>query len=346
MQILSLSPDDNRFKVRIERDEDLWYLSDVIEAGDYIEGETQRKIDMGDDQKTNTVRKTFFLGVSVEKVDYEPDVKSFRASGRIQRCPDQVSKGRYHSFNVKENDVITVEKASLNTYHIKKLRESTSPPTNVLLFLVDRDTARFGHLTPSGYEVDRVYEGDVEKKAFDEDLEDTFHETVASHAHQVAEDEEYKVIIIASPGFWAENVIEHLSSSTDYDVIAATVSRTDNQGFNELVKRPEVKTALSEEKNRHESTIVKQLMDHIKDGTASYGFEEISQKAEMGAVKTLIVTESFLSDAKDDNRFEKAESVMQTVEQRGGEVTIVSTDDATERIDGLGGIAGVLRWKS
>ena len=66
----------------------------------------------------------------------------------------------------------------------------------------------------------------------------------------------------------------------------------------------------------------------------------------MGAVKTLIVTESFLSDAKDDNRFEKAESVMQTVEQRGGEVTIVSTDDATERIDGLGGIAGVLRWKS
>ena len=346
MEILWIDTDNDKFKVRVERDEDLWYLSDVIEDGDYIEGETQRKIDMGTDQKSKSVRKTFFLGVNVESVEYDPSMKSFRASGKIVKCPDQVSKGRYHSFNVQDGDVITVQKPSLTTYHIKKLNEATSPPSDVLLVLVGRESARFGHLVPSGYEVDRVIEGDVEKKAYDQDVEANFHATVAEHIEDVVNRDDYKTIVVASPGFWKENVIEHIPDDLKSDIIPASVSRVDNNGFNELLERPELETALSEEKNRQESEIVNDLMKQVKQGEACYGWDATKEKASIGAVEKLIVTESFLSGAKQDGRFDEAEGVMKTVEQQGGDVTIISSEEMSDRVDGLGGIAGVLRWKS
>jgi protein pelota len=346
MEILWIDTDNDKFKVRVERDEDLWYLSDVIDDGDYVEGETQRKVDMGTDQKSKSVRKTFFLGINVESVTYDPSMKSFRASGKIVKCPDQVSKGRYHSFNVQNGDVITVQKPSLSTYHIKKLNDATSPPSDVLLVLVGRDTARFGHLVPNGYEVDRVIEGEAEKKAYDQEIEADFHATVSEHISDVVNREDYQTIVVASPGFWKENVTEHIPDALQSDIITASVSRVDNNGFNELLERPELQTALSEEKNRHESEIVRGLMKQIKQGQACYGWDTTKQKANIGAVDQLVVTESFLSDAKANGFFNDAEQVMKTVEQQGGDVVIISAEDISDRIDGLGGIAGVLRWKS
>jgi stalled ribosome rescue protein Dom34 len=87
-------------------------------------------------------------------------------------------------------------------------------------------------------------------------------------------------------------------------------------------------------------------MKQVKQGEACYGWDATKEKANIGAVETLIVTESFLSDAKQEGRFREAEHVMKTVDQQGGDVTIISSDEMSNRVDGLGGIAGVLRWKS
>jgi protein pelota len=342
VEIIWISHDDNRFKVRVERDEDLWYLSHVIQSGDYIEGQTERKVDMGTETKTDTVRKTFFLGVDIESVEYDPELKSFRASGRITKCPEEVSKGRYHTFDVQEGDVITVTTDRLTKADVKKLDEATTPPSSVLLVLVDRDSARFAALTPSGYDVFRVLDGDVEKKAYDQATTEDFHSRVAEHINELCETN-FDDVVIASPGFWKENVAESVTTDS---VIQATVSRTDDQGFNELVKRPEVDTALSSEKNRREAEIIERLLASLRNEEATYGWEQTVDHILMGAVEELIVSENFLSSKKKDNEYDEVEDVMRRVEEMGGDVAIISSDQAMSRADGLGGIAGRLRWKA
>ena len=342
VEIIWIDTDNSRFKVRVGRDEDLWYLSRVIAEGDYIEGQTERKVDMGSETKTDTVRKTFFLGVTIESVSYDPDLKSFRASGRIVNCPEEVSKGRYHTFDVKEGDTITVEKDQLDKVHIQRLNEATTPPSSVLLVLVDRESARFASLTPTGYDIFRVLDGEVEKKAYDQVNTEDFHHRVATHISDLCEDG-FDDVVIASPGFWKENVAEHLDGPS---VIQATVSRTDEQGFNELVKRPEVETALSSEKNRREAEVVEGLLAALREDKATYGWDKTVDHVLMGAVTELIVSEQFLSEKKKEGCYEDVEDIMERVEEMGGDVVIVSSEQAMKRVDGLSGIAGRLRWRS
>lgn len=341
MKIIWVNYDDNAFKVRVERDADLWYLSKVLNDEDYIEGETQRKIDMGRGEKSDKVRKTFFLGVDVENVEYDPSMKQLRANGRIKKCPDEVSQGRYHSFDIEEGDVITVRKQSLSHADVQQLEEATTPPSNVLLVIVGRDEARLARLTPAGFDVIRVLEGTVEKKAYEQETTEDFHETVADNIEDLTSRDGFDDIVIASPGFWKENVVDALTISTN--IIEGSVSRTDKKGFEELVKRPEVKTALESEKNRREGKVVDDLLANVRDDKASYGFKETAEKVSMGAVETLIVTEDYLADQQEENSLSRVESLMDDVESMDGDVIILSGENMTE-VNGLGGIAGVLRW--
>lgn len=344
MKIHWINRDDDGFKVRVEHDQDLWYLSHVVSSGDYIEGKTQRKVDMGDTSKQQRVRKTFFLGVDIESVEYDPDMKSFRASGRIRKCPDEVSKGRYHSFNVQPGDEITVWKQRLSTEDVKQLEAATTPPINVVLVLVDRETARFASVTPNGYETTKTLSGEASKKAYDHKGDEDFHERVASHVVDLLERANDRDVVVASPGFWKDNVAEHIPQNHMGRVILGTVSRTDEQGFAELVKRPEVASALDDEHSRREGEAVDALLRAVGEEQACYGYMMTEEKVKIGAVETLLVAESFLAEQREKGNYSRLDTLLQKVEEMDGEVIIISSEEPMDKLSGLGGIGGILRW--
>jgi protein pelota len=93
-------------KCKVENIDDLWSLSGIIEKGDYLEGETYRKIKVGSDEASDSAKKRIFLKIMVEKREFSQYSNVFRVSGIIIDGPDDIPRGLYHTFNIEEGTII------------------------------------------------------------------------------------------------------------------------------------------------------------------------------------------------------------------------------------------------
>ncbi|MBI2660929.1 hypothetical protein HYX09_01535 [Candidatus Woesearchaeota archaeon] len=101
-------------KVKIDNLDDLWYLSCIIEPGDYVKGRTLRKIkiERGDDKSSDSVKKPVFMKIKAEKIDFGSD-SSLRVTGIITEAPEDIPLGSHHSFALEENSIISIAQGCL-----------------------------------------------------------------------------------------------------------------------------------------------------------------------------------------------------------------------------------------
>src|SRR3989344_3879137 len=75
-------------------------------------------------------------------------------------------------------------------------------------------------------------------------------------------------------------------------------------------------------------------------------FENVKNAVEAGAVDDLLLTDSLIATYREKDKFEELEQLIDAVEGKGGKVNIISSDnEAGDKLDGLGGIAVLLRFK-
>ena len=125
MKILAKELKHGSIKVQVDTLDDLWYLSALIEEKDRVEGVTERKIklDAGSDRDQKVIRKTVFLEIGVEKVEFHKYANILRVSGKIINGPEDVPRGTYHTFNVEEGSTFRIKKEQWLTYQLKKLKK-------------------------------------------------------------------------------------------------------------------------------------------------------------------------------------------------------------------------------
>ena len=79
---------------------------------------------------------------------------------------------------------------------------------------------------------------------------------------------------------------------------------------------------------------------------AAYGLKETKNAAIAGAVKTLLITDSFIQKTRTENKYEEIEEIMKTSDSTKSDIAIISSEhEAGKKLDGLGGIAAILRFK-
>ncbi|OYT31468.1 hypothetical protein B6U93_03555 [Candidatus Woesearchaeota archaeon ex4484_78] len=130
-------------------------------------------------------------------------------------------------------------------------------------------------------------------------------------------------------------------------VVFASCSSADESAINEVLKRDEIKTVLKEERVSKELALVENLLSEVsKGGLAVYGFENTRNAVLAGAVKTLLVSDGLINKFREEGVFSKLESLMKSVEKMKGKVFLVSSEHSGgKKLDGLGGVAGLLRFK-
>jgi protein pelota len=80
------------------------------------------------------------------------------------------------------------------------------------------------------------------------------------------------------------------------------------------------------------------------EGKVTYGLTAVENAANMGAIETLIVADTTIRDAEEEQRL-KLEQLMRDVEKRQAKVTVISTEhEAGFKLISLGGIAALLRF--
>ena len=89
-------------------------------------------------------------------------------------------------------------------------------------------------------------------------------------------------------------------------IILATCSSVGENAINEVLKRPETENALKQDRIAREFRYVEELFVEIsKNNLASYGLKETKNAAIAGAVKTLLITDSFIQQKRIENKYEE-----------------------------------------
>ena len=338
-------------KLKIENQDDLWYLSQIIDIGDSVKGKTIRKIKIGKEgeRKQSIIKKPIFLKIKIEKIEFSNTSSSLRVLGIITEGPEDIQKGEHHTFSLEPNIIFTLIKERWLKYQLDRLKESCKEKiSNILIVVMDREEANFALLKKYGYELLTNIKGKVRKKAIEEKSESTFYQEVIQKLEEYIKRYDILKVIIASPAFWKEDLMKELKNQDlKKKILLATCNATGENGIDEVLRRPEVKAALQEERISKEISLVEELLTEIsKSNLAVYGIKDTENAVNEGAVKNLLITDSLIQKSREKGTYEQIDNIMKLVDSMKGAINIISSEhEGGKKLDGLGGIGSILRYK-
>ena len=339
-------------KLKIENSDDLWYLSQIIDLGDLVKGKTMRKIKIGDesDRKQSIVKKPVFLKIRIEKIEFSKTSGLLRVLGIIvESGGEDVQKGDHHTFNLEPNVVFTLIKERWLKYQVDRLKDACKEKTSKILILVmDREEAHFALLKTYGYELLINIKGKVNKKDVVERLEGGFYPEVIKKMEEYVQRYGVVKVILASPAFWKEDLMKEMDDcGLKKKIILATCNSTGKNGIDEVLRRPEVKAALHEDRIAKEIGLVEELLTEIsKNNLAVYGLKDTENAVNSGAVNSLLITDSLIQKLRDSQSYEKMDNMMKITDSMKGSINIISSEhEGGKKLDGLGGVGAILRYK-
>ncbi|MFH1072977.1 MAG: mRNA surveillance protein pelota [Nanoarchaeota archaeon] len=335
-------------KVLVQNLDDLWYLSAIIDPGDSVRGETERKVKIGDVEagSAKAVRKTFHVTLEVAKVDFSDYANILRVSGVITEGPEDIPRGVFQTIDVQPSAIVQIIKKEWLSFQLEKLKESTAArQLKILVVVFDREEALFGLLKTQGYDLLTRIKGDVRKKAIEEKKAESFYQEIVRLIQEYVKRYSLENVVVASPSFWKEYLMKEMPKELVPKITLAACSDVNETVINEVVRRPELRKLLEADRTSKEDSLVEELLAAVSKDMAAYGLKDVAEKTHEGAISQLVLTDKCIQKARQKNQYREVESVMRKVEAAKGKVNIISTHDAVRKVDSLGGIAGILRWK-
>ena len=335
-------------KVKVTDPDDLWYLSHIIEPGDIVTGKTTRKVKIGDSENAKVAKKTLTLTIEAETIEFGAAGITLRINGKITESRDDIPKDAYHAISLEEGSEFTLHKKKWLSFQKQKLEEATEQKTTYLLCLFDREDCLFAITKKKGYEVLTKIKGDVAKKSKTTEVRKDFHQEILKVMEEYNERYMPQHIILSSPAFYKEDLLKKIKNDIiKKKIVLATCSSVTQPALDEVMKRPELKDVLKSSRARQEKMLVDELLEQInKDNLAAYGIDETMNAVDAGAVAKLLVTDKLIQEKREEGKYNSLDEKMKKVDDSQGEIHIISSEqESGKKLDGLGGIAAILRYK-
>jgi protein pelota len=328
--------------VKINVNDDLWYLENVIEKGDLVKTRTLRNIFIERQRKQVKVeKKPMILKVEVEKIEFQKFTNQLRLTGKIVEGPENVQLGSYHTIEVKLGTVLTIYKNEWKQYQIDRLNKALIRIPDVLISVVDSSQATFGMLKRSGVEIISELRN-PHSTTQEEDKLPEFYKKIASEIEKLSE--KVQRIVLAGPGFTKEHVqkiIQENYPDVKSKLIIDTTTSATSSGINEILKKGTLDKIIKESEIVKESQIIQEFFTHLNkdDGLSVYGLDQIKDANNVGAVKILLISDENI-------RKEEVDKLARQVEEKKGQVEIISrTHELGEQFHRMGGLGAILRFR-
>ncbi len=360
MRILSESLNGRGYKLQIDNLDDLWHLYNLIERNDIVGSKTYRRLERADDKirPDKTPKKMVWLALNVEEVEFHEFSNRLRIHGTIIKGPDELGLKSYHTLNFEPGSQIELEKSQAWRPHQLKLLENAVSATNqpkVTIVAIEDDNAVIAQLYQYGIRnlanIDRIgggklYDGVKTKKTSgigSTESKKDFFNNILTQLNQVRP--ENTPLILVGPGFTKDELLKfckdkHVPGANE--IMLEPTGQGGMTGVQEAIKRGVVKRCVEDSRVVLETELVDKLLESIsKNDAVSYGKDETSDAAAVGAVATLLVIDKLIRGKHDD-----IETIITQTESTGGKVVIVSSvHDAGKQLEALGGIGALLRYK-
>jgi len=346
MRILKKNLRGNEGEISLvpESVDDLWHLKYLINPGNLVFALTHRKISGATDKlrPEKLERRPVRLGVTVETVEFHTYSNWLRVHGVIASGPDI---GSYHTLNLEPGANISIIKNRWRPADFMRIKEAVaeSRRPRVVIALIEEGEATIGVLRQFGVETSSEIKMGSGKGMDGKggDRRSEFLDGCASELNRVAEGEAR--ILLAGPGFAKEDLKKRID--TTYPDLAKRIILYDANsvgvsGFQEVLRRGAVDKVLEDSRLAQEASLVEELFKEIAtEGKAAYGTKEVKQAANCGAVETLMILDELA-------RKSEADSLMRNVTNARGRVVIFSSEfEPGKRLESMGGVAAILRFK-
>jgi len=316
-------------KVVPEDLDDLWTLSQVIRPGDLVRKRTTRKVKKEFGDRTEAERKAMTLKIRVNSVKFHEYRSSLRVSGKIVGGPEEVSGS--HSFFIDPHSELWVYK-DFGSLELSMLSEAKSPKPEVAFVLVDRQDALIAH----GSSRTRIHNDAASKRGGGD------HSQLFGDIKARLRELEPEYVVVAGPGF----VKDKLAGELKYQTVVEGASSVSESGLQEVLSRGALDKVGVRLREAEEHKAVERVMAAVGKKMAFYGLEDAERAVEQGNVELMLVASSLLSRSVREGNYGEIRDLMEKVKYRGGKVMLVGrNEDALARLQGLGGVAGIRRWK-
>lgn len=330
--------------------DDLWHLSHIIEPGDLVSSKTTRRIQDSTGERLRSdrgIKRTFFLGIRVENMSFHKYSGKLRATGIIEKGPeDLVPLGSHHTLDLKLNYPIRITKENWSRWNIRRLKEAieASKKPSAIVVAIEDDVADLGILRQYGVEYYGPITGSVSgKRIIQKNRKKVINEFFNEVAKTLENFKGIQSIIIAGPGFSKEYFYEFLKERYPEQAKIAVVESTGaggRAGIGEVLKKGILEKMATEGRIAQEIRLVNEVLEEIGRSSklVTYGKSQVKNASTAGAVDKLLVIDTLV-------REKEMEKIMDTVENMGGKVMIISSEhDGGKQLEALGGVAALLRY--
>ncbi|MFX0021369.1 MAG: mRNA surveillance protein pelota [Candidatus Hermodarchaeota archaeon] len=356
MKILNIDQKHGEVSVKVESLNDLWSLYNIINKDDEVTSLTHRRVVLK--EGTSGERKLMKLKLKVESLSFHEFSNRLRLKGKILEGPDDyVSFGTYHTFNIEVSQKLTIIKDVWLKSELKRLRETSKFELNFLTFIIAIETGLATLSLITNYSHKRIatirknipgkrYEQTYRNKALDEFLTD-IQKLTAENIKNL----EIDLIIICGPGNIKDKLINSLQKNPNFNfkgkIESVHASSGTESAIREVLKSKKLENLKNKIKVLQEAEKIEDIMTQFaRDADLIViGLDEVTNASQKGAIKELLIADVLIRGTSKKNKL-KIEEIITNVEDSGGQINIVSSENVTgEQLVGLGSIIGILRYK-
>lgn len=343
MRLLHQDSRTNEVKLLPETVDDLWHLYNLIDEGDLVFAVTYRRKEERPDKlregRTEKIRMR--LGIRVKKVEFHESDDRLRLLGTIESGPQDV--GEHHTLLLSPMEDISIAKPQWRKLHferVKRALESSEKPKVFFVAIEDTEaviasTRDYGvreHATIARSPEGKMYES--------KSTEGEYLDEIVEKLRQMMSEEP---LIVLGPGFQKEALAKRLREKLPETAKRLSVQSTGQAGMagiHELMKKGIGGKVLEDSRVAKETMLTEKLFSEIaKEGLYAYGEEQVMNAARSGAVDTMLIIDSKVRSAA-------ADELLRLVENTKGQFVIVSSlHEAGRRLESLGGVAAILRFR-
>ncbi len=356
LKILEMNLKKGIAKVVPETLDDLWHLFNIVAPRDEVYARTTREVRVEEPyaRPKKGKRVSVFLGVRVEKVFWDRSLNRLRAMGTVCEAPEDLNvTGSHHTLNISIDKPLTVVKSEWLRHQIDRLeRASRAQTAPITVMAIDDEEYCVAVLRQYGVDVrgeERTrLPGKLEVEKREKALQEFFRSGLASL--RSAWTGVHSPIVVIGPGFVKNDFVKYARrEAVDVGKAIIDVKGVNSggvAGIHEALRSGVLTKALRNVRIAEETRLVEEALARLGMGKqdAAYGFPEVEKASGYGAIEKLLIADAALRETTDERRV-SLENVMREVENKGGQIVVVSAEyEAGQKLLSLGGVAALLRF--
>jgi len=337
--------------------DDMWHLYNIIYPGDTVYAKTTREVKIEEEyaRPKQGKRVSVFLGIKAEKVYWDRTLNRLRVHGVVTDVPEKISaRGAHHTLNIKPDKPLTIVKPKWQKHQIQRLQTASHAETPPIIVLsIDDEEYCVAVLRQYGIDVKAEARTrlpgklEAEKRA---EAVQGFFRSILQPLRETWTSLQRPAIAVIGPGFMKNSFVKYVHSkapeTAESIVDMKSVNSSGLSGIQEALRSGVLTKTLKHVRIAEETRLIEELLRRIGKETrnATYGFNEVTTAVQYGAVEKLLIADAALRETTDEKRT-ILESIMRQVEEKSGQVIIMSADhEAGAKLQGLGGVGALLRF--